>query len=181
MSPSRTPCSPQYQSPLKKNGRAVTLTLSPDLRSLSPPWSSFAIVVDVLLSIATPVVTGAVINGPLLVSVLDNVFDDQPNPDFTPKKKATTVMIRCVPKTEFIWFIRPHIYAAQMTYSQKQMKTDISSRKIMIMNMFQQAIVKVGGDKFDGPLLCLHDNYGGDWLVNNDAVDIETTNHRRLS
>ena len=51
-----------------------------------------------------------------------------------------------------------------------------------MMNMFQRTVGKGDRDVFDGPALrsSTHDD-DDDWLIDDDAVDVSTTNHRRLS
>ena len=109
-----------------------------------------AVAAAAIIATTSPV---AVDHGPLPLSLLHQVFEDQPPPKQKAKLKVSTVMIGFVPKSEFIQFMRSHIYDAEVKYSKNQIKSNIISRRNIVLNMSQRTVGKGENDEFDGPAL----------------------------
>ena len=104
--PGRAPCSPRHCLPMTKKGQISTKIRSPACVPPSSPRSMIAVAAAVIIATSSPV---AVNDGSSPLSVLHEVFQDQPPPKPKAKVKDLTRMIGFVPKTKFIRFMRPYI------------------------------------------------------------------------
>jgi hypothetical protein len=99
-------------------------------------------------------------------------------------KRSHSAMIGLVPKSEFFRFLRPHHFMKKglPSYTKKARDKGLKERRLSIMNHFYRGVRRpVAPEEATGTVTRSSAEEIDDWVLDSDAIEVRTTDHRRLS
>lgn len=128
-------------------------------------------------------------DGPSPTTIINDVFEVQPAPKTSTRTSSTHAFIGHVPKTKLFSFCRPHHFNTKVKYTDDEIQDGVfSCRTRMIYHFTRTSNIdrrgehqEINNDEYDGPNTRSNVEEMEDWMVDTSAVDLTTTNVRRLS
>ena len=132
--------------------------------------------------------------GPSPTSIINDVFEVQPAPTTAATRSSSThAFVGYVPKTKLFSFCRGNHFDTKVKYTDEEIQEGVlSCRTRMIYHFTRTSNMDRRGEAQETPTHNSEDNSDGpntrssveeleDWMVDTSAVDLTTTNVRRLS